>query len=468
MSFTSSGQAVSAAGELPASRWRDVHLAAGARAASSCGDFLAATALALALQSAGAGGLAVSGVMLAAALPLVLLAPLTGRLADRVDSRRLLVMAGVGQAAVCVALAFAERADVIMALVALLSCGLAVTQPTLAALLPEMVRRVDLPRASAINQTAGSVGMLVAPALAGLLVGNFGTRLPLLLDAVSYLALIAAGLLLRTRRGGRRRTPGTAPSVVGGTSAAVGSGAGRDPAGPASPATPGGLGPAVGAWRLRRDPLLWTMVLAVAATVAGVGAVNVIEVFYIRETLHASTTVFGLVSGAWTAGMLLGAWLLAPTARRARDDGALVFWVLAMLGLACLLVALGATVPDAGWLVLLWLVGGLANGGLNVFSTLVMANRVPPEQRGRAFAAQGAAIQGAGMFGYLIGGVLLVGFAPRPLVAAAGLAGLAVVAAVTPIVLRAARSERGRTMRDRPLPDGAAQRPTEPTVTVGS
>ncbi|MFC6018712.1 MFS transporter [Plantactinospora solaniradicis] len=465
MSFTSSGRAASVAGELPASRWRDVYLAAGARAASSCGDFLAATALALALQSAGAGGLAVSGVMLAAAVPLVLLAPLTGRLADRVDSRRLLVAAGVGQAAVCVALAYAERAEVIMALVALLSCGLAVTQPTLAALLPEMVRRVDLPRASAINQTAGSVGMLVAPALAGLLVGNFGTRLPLLLDAVSYLALVAAGLLLRTRRGGRRRAPGTATSVVGDTSAVVG---GRDPAGPASPAVVGGLGPSVGTWRLRRDPLLWTMVLAIAATVAGVGAVNVIEVFYIRETLHASTTVFGLVSGAWTAGMLLGAWLLAPTARRARDDGALVLWVLAMLGLACLLVGLGATVPDAGWLVLLWLVGGLANGGLNVFSNLVMAGRVPPEQRGRAFAAQGAAIQGAGMFGYLIGGVLLAGFAPRPLVAAAGLAGLAVVAAVTPVVLRAARSERGRTMRDWPLPDGAAQRPTEPTVTVGS
>lgn len=444
MSFTSSDRIVPATAEPSASRWRDVYLAAGARAASSCGDFLAATALALALQSAGAGGLAVSGVMLAAALPLVLLAPLTGRLADRVDSRMLLVASGVGQAALCVALAYAERTDVIMVLVALLSCGLAVTQPTLAALLPEMVRRVDLPRASAVSQTAGSVGMLVAPALAGLLVGNFGTRLPLLLDAVSYLALIGAGLLLRTRRGGRRRMPRTVAAVGG------------DPA------------VAVGTWRLRRDPLLWAMVLAVAATIAGVGAVNVIEVFYIRETLHASTTVFGLVSGAWTAGMLLGAWLLAPAARRARDDGTLVLWVLAMLGLACLLVGLGATVPDAGWLILFWLVGGLANGGLNVFSNLVMANRVPPEQRGRAFATQGAAIQGAGMFGYLIGGVMLAGFAPRPMLAAAGLAGLAVVAAVTPVVLRAARSERGRTVRDWPLPDGAARRPTEPAVTVGS
>ena len=90
-----------------------------------------------------------------------------------------------------------------MVLVALLACGLAVTQPTLAALLPAMVRPADLPRASAISQTAGSLGALAGPALAGLLVGQFGTRVPLLLDAVSYLALVAAGLLLRTRRGGR-------------------------------------------------------------------------------------------------------------------------------------------------------------------------------------------------------------------------------------------------------------------------
>ncbi|MGI5146961.1 MFS transporter [Plantactinospora sp. CA-294935] len=440
MSFTTAGPAMPDDGTPAVSRWRDVYLAAGARAVSSCGDFLAATSLALALQSAGAGGLAVSGVMLAATLPLVLLAPLTGRLADRVDSRTLLVWAGAGQAAVCAALAFAGNTVLILLLAALLACGLAVTQPTLAALLPEMVRRDDLSRASAINLTAGSVGMLIAPALAGLLVGQFGARIPLLLDAGSYLALIAAGLLLRTRRGGRRPTGA---------------------AGGASPA------PTAPAWRLRRDPLLWTMVAAIAATVAGVGAVNVIEVFYVRETLHSSTAMFGLVSAAWTAGMLVGAWLLAGTARRARDDGDRVKGVLGMLGAACLLVGLGATVPAAGWLVPLWLVGGVANGGLNVFSNLVLANRVPPEARGRAFAAQGAAIQGAGMFGYLAGGVLLAGFPPRPLVAVAGLAGLAVVAAVAPVVLRAAWRERA-TMRPGPLPPRSAERPVEPAATVGS
>src|SRR3954471_2604068 len=86
-------------------RWSDVYLSATARAVSNCGDLLAATALVLALQARGAGGYAVAAVLLAAAVPPVLLAPLTARLVDRVDSRRLLVSVGLGQVAVCTALA---------------------------------------------------------------------------------------------------------------------------------------------------------------------------------------------------------------------------------------------------------------------------------------------------------------------------------------------------------------------------
>src|SRR5690349_21270050 len=133
------------------SRWTDVYLVAAGRAISVCGDFLAATTLALVLQQAGRGGLAVSGLMLAAALPLALLTPFTGRLADRADSRTLLVSVGLGQALVCGALAYVGNPVLIIALVAVLACGLAVTQPTMQALLPQMVRRDDLAKASGIN-----------------------------------------------------------------------------------------------------------------------------------------------------------------------------------------------------------------------------------------------------------------------------------------------------------------------------
>src|SRR5215475_1207212 len=108
MSFTSPTEA----GATP--RWSDFYVAAVARAISNCGDMLAGTALALILQGRGAGGLAVAGIMLAAALPLVVLGPVVGRIADRYDSRKLIVTAGLFQVAVCVALAFATRPVVII------------------------------------------------------------------------------------------------------------------------------------------------------------------------------------------------------------------------------------------------------------------------------------------------------------------------------------------------------------------
>jgi len=57
----------------------------------------------------------------------------------------------------------------------------------------------------ALSQTAGSFGLMLAPALGGLLMGRFGLRVPLLADAGSYLAIAAAGRLIRTRRGVTRR-----------------------------------------------------------------------------------------------------------------------------------------------------------------------------------------------------------------------------------------------------------------------
>ncbi|WP_229071769.1 MFS transporter [Actinoplanes sp. DH11] len=399
------------------SRWTDVHLAAIGRAVSVCGDFLAATTLALVLQEAGHGGLAVSGLLVAASLPLIVLAPLAGRLVDRVDSRTLLVLIGLGQAALCAVLAFTTQPVLIIALVGLLACGLAVTQPTFAALVPGMVREADLARASGIVQTAGQAGMLVAPALAGILVGWTGPRVPLLLDAASYLALVGIGLLIRTRRG--------APT-----------GAAHLPA---------------GRFRLRDDRTLTVMTVAVAAVVAGVSAVNVFEVFFIRETLGASTTVYGFVMASWTVGMLAGSVLFGRAPRRWITLPA----VLALLGGTCAVVCVAAAVTSAGWLVPLWILGGAANGALNICTAVTIASRVPSAAHGRAFAATTAAVQGAGLAGLLLAGPLAEAFEPRVLVAGAGAAGILAALACLPLV-RSEPPAPPRTRDDREIGDNVA------------
>jgi MFS family permease len=412
-------------------RWHaDVYLATGAKAVSACGDFLAATALSLALQQRGDGGLAVAAVLIAAAVPPVLLVRWTGRLVDRADSRLLLVGTGLIQAGVCVALAFASGAAAIIALVAVLAAGLAVTGPALGALLPAMVGRDDLPRAVALGQTASALGIMIAPALGGVLIGHFGLRVPLLADAASYLAIAVAGRLIRTRRG-RARTP--APPAAPPQAAVPAAAAGPVPA------------PEGGGWRLREDALLRAAFALVGAVLAVGSLANVAEVFFVRQTLHSTATAYGLLSATWIGSTIIGGQLLG---RRRPSDAGLALALVGAFALDSVAVAIMAAAPGVAWLVPVNILGGLGNGGFNAATSVLLGRRVPAAVRGRAAAAYGAVVNAAAVSGYLLGGLLLAAVPVRACIAAAGLSGLALTAGFAVPLLRATgQSLRGRAAR---------------------
>jgi MFS family permease len=347
-------------------RWRDLGIAVTARSVSYCGDYLAATALALTLQTRGDNGYGVAALMIAAALPVALLGTAGGWIADRVDSRKILVVTGTLQAAVCLALAYTDSPLAMVALVAAVSTGLAVTQPTLSALTPDMVGKANLAKASAIGQTASSIGFLLGPALGGFLVGTYGARLPLLADAATYLALTIAGFAIQTRRGGRRMAPAAAKS--------------REKADTS--------------WLLRNDRLLVTLILSMGGSIAAVSAVAVAELFFVRDTLGGSATMYGVVGAVWTAGMLVGAW---PWTRARGDDRRMVLTaLLALIGLGVVVLA-SSGVPAAIWLIPVYLVGGGLNAGLNVIAGVVAGRRVPAPVRGRVFGVFAAVSNGANM-----------------------------------------------------------------------
>ncbi|WP_327007045.1 MFS transporter [Dactylosporangium sp. NBC_01737] len=371
---------------------RDVYLLAVARGVSFLGDFMAATAIVLALQERGAGGTAVAAVLIASVVPVVALAPLVGRLVDRVDSRVLLTTVGLGQAACCAAMALTTSTWLLILLVGLLAAGVAVTTPTFNALLPDMAGPDGVGRAMAIGQTANSIGSLAGPALAGVLVGAFGLRVPLLIDAATYLAVVVAGLLLHTRRQAAVAAPGAA----------------RTP------------------WKIRNDRFLLAMVCLVGSIVLAINVDMVVGVFYIRETLGGSPAEFGLVEAAWTGGMLAGGWLAAA---RARDDGALGR-ALVLMHLATALVVLASGFVGAVLLLYpLWLLGGAVNGAENNFLGVIAARRVPAAVRGAFFARFGAVVNAANLLGYAAGGVLVGRFEPRHIVIGCGVAGLVAVSA---------------------------------------
>jgi MFS family permease len=367
----------------------------------------------LALQQRGASGLDVAALVICEALPMVVLGKPIGWVVDRVDSRVLLVVAGAGQVLSCLALGYADGFAPMIGGVLALSVASAVSVPTRQALLPAMVVRDDLPRASAIGQSAGSAGMMIGPALAGFLVGGIGPQETVRFAALGFLATIGAGLTIRTRRGGRALAAAPARST--------------------EPITD---------WTLKADPLLRSSIWGLTAVVAAAGAVNVVLVFFVMGTLQSSPQVYGVIDAMWTVGVLMGAWLFSAVVKPRTSDATLARRVILAAGLLSVAIVAVGSVPNPWWIVPCYLFGGAQNGGLNVLAATLMGRRVPADARGRANASMVMRVQAGALIGYVAGGLVLQLAQPRLVVLGCGVLGIAAAAIALPLVARAGRGLR--------------------------
>jgi len=142
-------------------------------------------------------------VGLAQAVALLVLSPLGGAYADRVDRRRLLQGAQTVSLLVVLSLAavtFAGHVQAWQVLVSVVLTTAAATfdQPARQALIPAMVPRAELPQAFSLLNPSRELAILIGPALAGILIAVHGPALMYAVDAATYLVLIVILGLLRT------------------------------------------------------------------------------------------------------------------------------------------------------------------------------------------------------------------------------------------------------------------------------
>lgn len=341
-------------------QYRDFRLLWTGLAVSAIGTWMQIVALSLlVLDLTHGSALALGIISLTQAVTFLLFSAIGGTFADHFDRRRLLLVTQTLLIVFAVLLGFLTLTGLIRFWMILLvafatSATLSFDQPTRNALITSLVPKEHLMNAVSLQSAVFNGASMLGPALAGVSLSKIGYSGNFFLNAVSFLAVLAALLLLRTPDA----------QVV------------RRPVGKL-------LDSAREALRfVRRDALLPTVVPAYAALLFfGPSAALALPVFA-KQILHVGPTQLGVLFSAVGAGTIVGALVLASLADTAHQ-GRLVFFSILLWTVALAVFggsdSLRISVPA------LFLLGAAQNvAGATTITLLQM--RVPPEMRGRAMS----------------------------------------------------------------------------------
>jgi dTMP kinase len=346
-----------------------------AMSVSSLGDwvgFLAVTSL-VANLAGGAGGaaFAVSGLMLARTLPAVLFGPLAGTLVDRIDRKRIMVVADLARGGMYAAMVFLGQLWAIYVLSFLIECLSLAWGPARDASLPNLVPRRQLANANsmALASTYGTLPMggIVFTLLVGLntllshaipLLRGRDHAVPLLVDAATFLfsAAMISRVTVRSPIGramGRLELSRVWRDVIDGIRF------------------------------LREDSIASAMTAGIVVAFSAVGAVLALGPIFVVRTLDAGNAGWGFIVTAFGVGIGLGMASATPVARILERVSILPWSLVIAAGTLFVL----ASMPNLGLaaVVTVWL--GAFCGLAWVTGYTLLQENVLDEFRGRTFAS---------------------------------------------------------------------------------
>jgi len=299
-------------------RRRDFRLLWTGMSVSLLGDgfFLVAVAWETLSLSNRPASLAYVGVALS--LPQVAMLLVGGAVSDRWGSRPILIWADVARAAAVGALAALTASGGLHLWELYLAAGTlgvaaAFAAPAFDALVPQLVPEEQLHQANAIEQFVRPATIqLAGPALGGLAVAIVGSVGALTFDAVTF--FFSALCMVRMTP----LAPTAAPADIGSDDSGIGQDVRQ------------------GLRYVRRHVWLWGTFLSATFTyLLFIGPTQVLLPYIVRNTLHQSASVYGLVLGAGGVGALIGAVAMG----RAREPRSPMTWIYLWWTLATLAVA---------------------------------------------------------------------------------------------------------------------------------
>jgi len=256
-----------------------------AQAISDVGDGMTFTALLLLVNNLTHSPAALAVLAIAVAVPSMVGGIIAGTYADRLDRRRIMIVSDSIRSLLVLGFVAAGTIDRLPILYVLAFTQAAIGtffSPARGALIPRVVPPEGLMAANGLGT-----------AVIGVLIATSGTYWPaFVFDAATFGASVL--IVMRVDR------------AVGAVENAA---AGRDTRGVGASALDG-------LQLIGRSPTLLATILGLSIAGLGLGAVNLLFVPFLIDTLHASAAWVGPIEGAQTLSMILAAGLVAVLARR--------------------------------------------------------------------------------------------------------------------------------------------------------
>jgi MFS family permease len=333
----------------------------------------------------------------AAQIPVFVLAPLGGLVADRYDRRKIVIATqaiSMTLASILATLTFTGAIQVwhVMAIASTLGVVNAFDIPARQSFVPELVERADLPNAIALNSSMFNSARVVGPALAGVLVGAIGEAWCFAGNAASYIAVIAGLLSMRVRPfAPREHTPALSHLTEGFRFI----------------------------WTTR--PIRVVLTLLGVMSIVGMPYTVLMPVFA-REILHGGPSSLGALMASTGLGALTGALVLAGR-KGFRGLGRLIGIAASCFGVSLFAFSFSRSLPLS--LCLLFPVGLSMILQMASSNTLIQA-MVPDRLRGRVMAVYSMMFMGMAPIGALSAGTAAAWIGAPAVVATGGV--IAVIA----------------------------------------
>ncbi len=361
---------------------------------SNFGDGLTSLALLLLINHLTGSTAALGTLMVVLALPQVTVGMLAGVYVDRLDRRRILLASDALRALGVLGFLFVDSTEQVWLLYLFGFLQAAVGTffgPARMALVAQIVPEEQLLAANSISQSSHVIARVLGTALAGVLIGSFGSyRAPFLLDTATFLASFFFISRVARRAISVEQAAGDLRAIL--------------------------TQFADGLRVIRRTRALVGTLVGYGVMSLGVGAANVLLIPLIVDDLGLPETWFGALQAAQAAAMVLGGMLVATLLARLRPTTV----VSAGIVLFGVVVAATGAVTNIWQIALILFLSGLIYTPANAAAATITQTTVDDAVRGRTGATLNTLTSTANLLSMGLAGVLAEWLGTRTVFALGG------------------------------------------------